>query len=99
MMLAGFRGPFHASMRGGVACAWIGSEGLPDLWPAGYRVRFHPTELIDPHGRVVARQGQVVSSAGGIDPGTPGEPGAQCRPMAESERFGSQVEVLQGVGP
>jgi hypothetical protein len=99
MMLVGFRGPFHASMRGGVACAWIGSEDLPDLWPAGFRVHFHPTELIDPQGHVVAREGQVVSSAGGVDPGTSGQPGAPCRPNPESKRFGSQVEVLQGVSP
>ena len=71
MMLVLFSRPFQASMRGGVACGWIGFKDLPDLWPAGYRVRFHPTELIDPHGQVVAREGQIVSSGGGIVPRQP----------------------------
>ena len=38
------------------------------LWPAGYKVRFHPTELVDPHGRVVAHEGDLVMVGGGFVP-------------------------------
>ena len=41
-----FGGPFRAMLTKSGACAWIGSATV--LWPAGYRVRFHPTELLDP---------------------------------------------------
>ena len=43
------------------------SDGLIDyLWPAGYRVRFDPTVLLDPTGKIVAHQGQYVTVGGGI---------------------------------
>jgi hypothetical protein len=29
------------------------------------RVRFNPTELLDPHGKVIAREGQVLGVGGG----------------------------------
>ncbi len=39
-------------------------------WPAGFRARYAPMlEVLDPSGRVVAREGQTVSDAqGGGDP-------------------------------
>jgi hypothetical protein len=37
-------------------------------WPKGYRVRFSPTELIDPTGRVVASEGDEIWSGGGWSP-------------------------------
>jgi hypothetical protein len=40
-------------------------QGTVYLWPAGYRVRFHPTELLSPNGKVVAHEGQKVNAGGG----------------------------------
>jgi hypothetical protein len=69
-MLALIGGPFHAVMTPQGACAWLGSAPHATyLWPAGYRVRFHPTELIGPGGDVVATEGQKISFAGGGGPG------------------------------
>jgi hypothetical protein len=56
--------PFRVSVTHSGTCTSNGSLGY--LWPAGYRVRIHPTVLLDPKGRVVARQGQYVSVGGGI---------------------------------
>lgn len=58
----GFGGHFHAALTKSGACAWIASYDV--LWPAGYLVRFHPTELIGPMGEVVSVQGEDVSIAG-----------------------------------
>jgi hypothetical protein len=58
----GFGGYFHAALTKSGACAWIASYNV--LWPAGYRVRFHPTELIGPRSEVVAVQGEDVSIGG-----------------------------------
>lgn len=56
--------PFHATLTRFGACT---SDRFRDyLWPAGYRVRFHPTVLLDAKGRVVAHQGQYISVGGGI---------------------------------
>jgi len=43
-------------------CAWIASYDV--LWPGGYRVRVHPTELIGPRGEVVSQQSEDVSIGG-----------------------------------
>lgn len=61
-------GRFHATLAPAGACAWMGApgEGTVYLWPAGYRVRFDPTELLSPSGKVVARQGQKVFAGGGV---------------------------------
>jgi hypothetical protein len=59
---SGFGGPFHAALTKSGACAWIASDDV--LWPTGYRVRFHPTELVGPSGEVVARQVEDVGIAG-----------------------------------
>ena len=56
--------PFHATLTRSGTCTSDGS--ISYLWPAGYRVRFHPTVLLDPTGRVVARQGQYVTAGGGF---------------------------------
>jgi hypothetical protein len=56
--------PFHALLTRSGACTPDGSVSY--LWPAGYRVRFHPTVLLDPAGKVVARQGQYITVGGGI---------------------------------
>ena len=56
--------PFHATLTRSKACTPNGSVSY--LWPAGYRVRFHPTVLLDPTGRVVAHEGQYITVGGGI---------------------------------
>jgi len=61
-------GSFHATMTAQGPCAWLGNTPRPFLWPAGYAVRFHPTELIDAAGHVVARQGQKIYFGGGFEP-------------------------------
>jgi hypothetical protein len=58
-------GTFRAEMTPRGACAWLwgpkpSSYKLSFLWPSGYRVRFNPTELLAPGGRVVAREGKVL---------------------------------------
>lgn len=58
-------GAFHADRRNGLGCAWLGSDRPPFLWPQGYHVRFDPTELLAPNGRVVAREGERVQAGGG----------------------------------
>ena len=56
--------PFHVTLTRLGTCT---SDGLIDyLWPAGYRVRFDPTVLLDPTGKIVAHQGQYVTVGGGI---------------------------------
>ena len=69
-VLAGFIGQFHATLTPFGACAWMSTpnRGAVYLWPAGYRVRFDPTELLSPSGKVVAREGQEVNAGcGGYD--------------------------------
>jgi hypothetical protein len=56
--------PFRARLTRSGTCTSDGSIGY--LWPAGYRVRFHPTVLIDPTGNVVAHQGQYITVGGGF---------------------------------
>jgi len=51
-LLALTTGPFHAVLTAEGACAWLGSIQTPYLWPAGYKVRFDPTELINAQGHV-----------------------------------------------
>jgi len=65
-MLALIDGPLRVTVTSSGACAWIGVS--PALFPAGYRVRLNPTEVLDPSGKVVATQGEVISSAGGTVP-------------------------------
>jgi hypothetical protein len=57
-------GPFFATLTRSGTCT---SDGLITyLWPAGYRVRFHPTVLLDTAGKVVAHQGQYITVGGGF---------------------------------
>lgn len=58
-------GNFEASLTKQGACAWLGPARYVTVWPAGYRVRFKPTELIAPDGRVAAKAGQYVGFRGG----------------------------------
>ncbi len=56
--------PFHATLTRSGTCT--SDRSISYIWPAGYRVRFHPTVLLDPAGKVVARQGQYVTVGGGF---------------------------------
>jgi hypothetical protein len=67
-MLALTGGAFHAKLEPTGACAWLGSGDEAYTWPAGYRVRLHPTVLLDARGRVVAKEGDVVQVGGGGSP-------------------------------
>jgi hypothetical protein len=65
-------GDFDATLTSHGACAWLGPARYVILWPAGYQVKFHPTELIGPDGQVVAHAGQYVGFRGRhVEPGTP----------------------------
>lgn len=55
-------GAFHAVQSGGTACAWIGSHRVATLWPKGWSVSFHPTELLDSDAKVVAQEGDTVTA-------------------------------------
>lgn len=63
---ATFFGPFNAALVNGHACAWLGNIQEPTLWPAGWRIRFNPTELIDPDGHVFATEGDLLHAGGGM---------------------------------
>lgn len=87
-LLALVGGPFHASVRDGKACAWLGDADTEGAvrWPAGYRIRLHPTVLLDPSDRVVAHEGDTVSGGGGTidrtDADSPcGRPGIEIRDL------------------
>src|ERR1700733_8122989 len=67
MMAMLVKGEFHAEMSEHGAEAWVG-ERRPTTWPKNYGVRFAPTELISPDGKVVATDGDEISSGGGISP-------------------------------
>jgi len=56
--------PFQATLLHSRVCT--SNRSMDYLWPARYRVRFHPTVLLNPMGRVVAHQGQYVTVGGGI---------------------------------
>jgi hypothetical protein len=71
-------GRFHAAVVRGTVCAWLGDSFRPMLWPAGYRVRLRPVELIAPSGAVVAREGQRTGAGGGSFPATAGTPCARA---------------------
>jgi hypothetical protein len=73
-------GDFEATLTSHGACAWLGpARYVIILWPAGYQVKFLPTELLGPDGQVVARAGQYVGFEGGhVTPGM--SPPAYCGP-------------------
>jgi hypothetical protein len=63
-MLAISSAPFHATLTRSGTCT--SDRSINYLWPAGYRVRFHPTVLLGPTGKVVAHQGQYITVGGGF---------------------------------
>jgi hypothetical protein len=60
-------GTLAAGRYRGHWCVWLvarwGSGREPIVWPAGFRARRHPLELLDSHGKVVARGGELIKSA------------------------------------
>lgn len=58
-------GVFEATLASRGACAWLGPAKYAHLWPAGYGVRFHPTELNGPQGQVLARAGDNIAIRSG----------------------------------
>ena len=80
-------GPFQATLSQSGTCTADASSDY--LWPAGYRVRFHPTVLLDPSGRIVAHQGQYVTVGGGVV-------GTASWPSAARCYKGGQVWAIQG---
>jgi hypothetical protein len=91
-MDAAFRGPFHAALVDGHACAWLGNTQQPSLWPAGWRVRFHPTQLIEPNGHVFASEGDALLARGGRIP--PGAADAQCGGDTNAAASLTQLELV-----
>lgn len=64
---AAYRGRLAGSSEVDGGCVWLQVEDVefPILWPPGYVARFDPVELIDAHGVVVAREGDVLEMEGG----------------------------------
>lgn len=65
-------GTVAAGTDRGKWCLWldarIGSGRMPIVWPAGFRAKRHPLELLNPQGRVVARGGERIKLTGGLEP-------------------------------
>ena len=78
-------GDFQAQLTSRGACAWLGpSKKYLVLWPAGYGVKFHPTELVGPNGQVLAKGGPYVAFEGGsLLPGVVG-PGGEIHADAQA---------------
>jgi hypothetical protein len=71
-LLALAMGTLAAGTYRGKWCVWLaarsGSARVPIVWPAHFRARRHPLELVDSLGKVVARGGQLIKFAGGFMP-------------------------------
>lgn len=64
-------GTLTAGKYGHEWCVWLagpGSRRTPVVWPAGFRARRHPLELLDSHGHVVAHGGERIKITGGSIP-------------------------------
>jgi hypothetical protein len=92
-MSAAFHGRFYAIHTTSGACAWIGEPGerVNYLWPAGYSIRLHPTELVNPKGKVIAHQGQEISSGGGV-----GSEATQIASLRHCKKGSTGVAEIQG---
>jgi hypothetical protein len=92
-MAAAFHGRFFATLTISGACAWIREPGerVNYLWPAGYSIRLHPTELVNPMGKVIAHQGQEISSGGGV-----GSEAAQIASLRHCKNGATGVAEIQG---
>jgi hypothetical protein len=91
MMAMQVRGEFHAEMTEHGAEAWVG-ERDPTTWPKDYKVRFAPTELIRPDGKVVAAEGDEISSGGGFSPPSRENPKGILLVQGWPQRVARQVD-------
>lgn len=64
-LLAFGSGRLHMTRTSKGACAWFGTRRHNVLWPAGFEAHFHPDEILDSRGAVVAKEGQRVYVGGG----------------------------------
>ena len=65
---------------------WVERESgeiVPVVWPAGFRARLNPLELLDGTDAVVAVTGTRIGVAGGLMPVDPGDPGT----LGQSDAF------------
>ena len=86
------RGPFLASKLDGHACAFIGSTVIVVPSSSGYKVRFSPTQLLDSSGKVVASEGQTITTTGTAE--TPGSSSMGCGPAGGSVFAAQSALVL-----
>jgi hypothetical protein len=82
----------------GGACFWLEREDGERLlrvlvvWPAGYRAKLQPLQLLNAEGEVVASEGQFIYAGGGyISPGVAGH----CRSNDEIGRVDQIVSVTE----
>jgi hypothetical protein len=65
-------GTLEGGYRHGRFCVWLIGPGQKRpgaiIWPAGYRARRHPLELLNAQGAVVARGGDEIRVGGGSAP-------------------------------
>jgi hypothetical protein len=89
-------GALHGGYRHGRFCVWLTGPGRkrpgPVIWPAGFRVRRHPLELLDAGGAVAARAGEEIQFGGGIAPVRGHDP---CM-LGQSQAFWVMSEVSAG---
>lgn len=94
--LAAIEGVLSGGMAScGNYCVWIDDEGLvtPVIWPAGFRARLDPLELLDAGGQVVAREGDHLRVGGSYQPVQPDESCMFERDLAFSVQ--SEVAVIR----
>src|SRR6266536_30330 len=75
----------------GEYCVWVraGQRAVPVVWPAGFRARLDPLELLNAEGEVVARAGDCISVAG---PEMPADPESPCM-LGQDCAFHVQAEM------
>jgi hypothetical protein len=73
--LAGNGGELVGAIVDGAICTWLkqaDGQLVLMMWPRDFRARLDPLELLDEHGRVVAKGGEFVTVVGGfLKPGDP----------------------------
>ena len=64
------------TLPGGQYCVWLADRGevIPVIWPYGYSARLDPLEILDRHGTVLAREGDLLIVGGGQISADPDRP-------------------------
>ena len=77
----------------GEYCVWLRTRqrAVPVVWPAGFRARLDPLELLNAEGKVVARGGDWISVAGAE---LPADPESRCM-LGQDRAFHVQDEMRQ----